>query len=51
VCYGIAAEHGARMEVDSEVGVGSTFRIIFAPVSPEPHATTPASEQATRISQ
>jgi two-component system, NtrC family, sensor kinase len=33
ICYGIVADHGGRMEVDSTVGVGSTFRTIF-PVSP-----------------
>jgi two-component system, NtrC family, sensor kinase len=33
ICYGIVADHGGRMEVDSTVGMGSTFRTIF-PVSP-----------------
>ena len=44
ICYGIIADHGGRIEVDTAVGKGTTFRVVLPATAPAPAdgATTSA---------
>ena len=36
ICHGIVSEHGGRIDVTSQVGRGSTFRVVLPVPGPEP---------------
>ena len=43
VVHGIVEDHGGRITVQSQVGVGSTFTIVFPCVRPEPASEEPST--------
>jgi two-component system NtrC family sensor kinase len=47
VCYGIVAEHRGRIEVESQLGAGSTFRVVL-PVDGAVGPAAPASAEDPR---
>ena len=44
VSYGIMQEHAGKIHVDSEVGVGTTFRLEFPAAEPRPSQPLPAAD-------
>jgi PAS domain S-box-containing protein len=47
VSYGIMQEHGGKMQVESEVGVGTTFRLEFPAAAAKPAASGEDGDSAT----
>jgi len=43
IAYGIVAEHGGEIKVNSQVGVGTTFRVAFPPSKPSQEHETGAA--------
>ena len=43
VSYGIMQEHGGKMQVESTVGVGTTFRLVFPEIA-APDSSIPSAD-------